>query len=153
MRKSKRVFIALSATAMLSLFAFTGCGNAATKTTGTTIDSTVTTGGVINDLEEGASKVGDAAGDLVDKGFGVYDDAHDYLMTRFRETDANGKYEVRKEKKDLVNYATGRQGYRFELYNTANGEERVGEFYVDAADGTIHRMNEKTKAIEPYTFN
>lgn len=156
MKKGKKVFIVLSATAMLSIFAFTGCRKAGNGTTATVTESEVTTGGIIEDLENGASEIGsaveNAGDDLVDKGMGTYDDAHSYLMTRFTETDKNGKYEVRKEKKDLVNYATGKQGYQFELYNTASGEEKVGEFYIDATDGSIHKMNEKTKAIEPYTF-
>lgn len=162
MKKGKKILAILAAVVIFTTFTFVGCNNT-NNNTGTVTDAGTTTGDVMNDLENGASNVGDAVGDaargvgdaargIVDGGFGTYNDAHGYIMSRFSETDTNGRYEVRNENKDLVSYDTGKEGYRFELYNTANGEKRVGEFYVDAADGTIHKMNETSKAIEPYIF-
>lgn len=101
-----------------------------------------------------AKGVGDGVGDLVDGGFETYDDAHDYLIGRFQDRDSKGRYEVRNESKTLNEYDKGKQGYRFEIYDTSSKKaNKVGTFYVDSSDGSIHKINDKTKAVEEYNFN
>lgn len=167
MKKTGKIITTLAITTMVVSFAFVGCGTTDTtgETTTTQMPGTDTTGDTLGtDMENGIDKVGDAVGDvvdgvgngaedMVDGGFSNYNDAHDYLFGRLQKQNTNAKYEVRNESKDVMDYDTGKKGYRFQIYDTSGSKDvNLGEFYVDSKDGRIHKMNDKTKKVEAYSF-
>ncbi len=178
MKNLRKLFLLMATLALLS-FSLVGCGNvnSATSSKDSTEDTAKnddadkdTTDNMGDDLDNAADDVGDAAedvgdaagdlaedagnavGDLIDgsKGFDNYSDAHDYFLQEMGRNDSSAKYEVRNKKEDLVSYDGENQGYRFDLYNTAENADgdHKGTYYVDSKNGKIYQKNGKGKVKE-----
>ena len=164
-----RKCIAVMATMAVLSFAIVGCGsvNSATdsKENGNnqsvSEDADNAADDAVDDVAQGVGDavedVGDAAADLIDgsNGFDDYDKAHDYFLQEMGFNDQNASYEVRDEKRDIVTYNGTEEGYRFELYDTANGAEGVhkGTYYVDKKNGKIYQKQDGKDKVKEVVIN
>lgn len=167
-----RKCIAVMATMAVLSFAIVGCGsvNSATDSKGNGNNQSVSedadnaaddVGDAVDDVAQGVGDavedVGDAAADLIDgsNGFDDYDKAHDYFLQEMGFNDQNASYEVRDEKRDIVTYNGTEEGYRFELYDTANGAEGVhkGTYYVDKKNGKIYQKQDGKDKVKEVVIN
>lgn len=126
--------------------------NASTKEDSIAEDVVDNVGDAAEDVIDG---VGNAVDDLVgDNGFDNYSDAHDYFLDTMGNYHSDAKFELRDEKKDLVDYQEGSKGYHFNLYDTSDDSGKMfGEFYVDATSGLIYRVGDDGKIQEYPTKN
>lgn len=178
-----RKYVAVATVAAVMTFGLVGCGNKDNKNGPTTesnkteADSDTQGDSPVDDLEGAADDVGDAVGDAAtdvgegvgdalgagtgsgtddaSSGFDNYDDAKTYFMKRMAGADSKAQYEVRNESKDLVSYDNKNQGYSFELYDTSKDSKgtKIGQFYIDSKDGSVHKKNDKSNKVEAYQFN
>ncbi len=102
-----------------------------------------------NGVGDAANAVGDTIKDVAN-GFNNYEDASAYFMKQMGGNNQNATYELRNENRNLMEYDTGKQGYRFQLHDTSTNKA-MGEYYVDATTGKIYTKDKKTNAMQEYS--
>lgn len=166
----KKIIVLCLCMLMLSL-TLTACGNNGTNNStdnSTSTDNNSSTnatseegliddigndvGNAIDDVGNAVDDVANGVGDALTGGFNTYDDAYNHFMNQLPS--GNKNYEVRNSDKDLTEYTQGRQGYHFELHNSAlNENSKIGDFYLDVETGKIYHSENNGEVFTEFDFS